>query len=76
MLLDSLYSKDKVSHSHSVKVEIQRFLADGTIDIGVDITIMGGDLFYKVAIIDRQRKRPKGNGQKATELYQTPFILN
>ena len=56
VLLDSLYFKDKGSHFSSVTVEIQRFLAGGTIDMGVDIIIMGGDLFYKVATVTRLRK--------------------
>ena len=49
-------TKDTGSHFSSVTLEIQGALADGTIDVGVDIIIMGGDLFYKVATVARMRK--------------------
>ena len=63
--------KDKCSHSCSVTVEIQRVPADGTIDTGLNITVMGGYLLHKVAAVSRPMKQDLKLVDKRSQKDQT-----
>ena len=68
---------DLGSQSQCVKVEIQGVPAEGILDSGADITIMGGDLFRRVAVIAKLRKRDLKNTDKIPRNYdQRPFKLD
>ena len=68
---------DLGSQSQCVKVEIQGVPAEGIRDSGADITIMGGDLFRRVAVIAKLRKRDLKNPDKIPRNYdQRPFKLD
>lgn len=45
------------SRPRHVRVEIQGVPAQGFVDTGADITIIGGDLFRRVAAVARLRKK-------------------
>ena len=47
---------DKGSRAQHARVSVQGVPANGVIDTGVDITIMGGELFARVAAAARLRK--------------------
>ena len=49
--------KDKGSKPQYVNVQVQGVPTSGIIDTGADITIMGGELFKKVAAAARLKKR-------------------
>ena len=49
--------EDTGSHSHSVKVDIQGVPVRGIIDYGSDISIIGGDLFRRVAAQAKLKER-------------------
>jgi len=67
-LLNDLYSSgdsddvnmvkiiDNSSCSHCVTVEVQGVAVDGVIDTGVDISILGGEAFKKIAAVVKLRK--------------------
>ena len=58
-------------------VTIQDVPAQGLIDIGADITIMGGDLFKKVASVARLHKRDFKRPDKVPVTYNNQqFQLN
>jgi len=88
-LVDSLYSSDesdgvnlvriadKGSCSHCVTVEVQGVPVDGVIDTGADITIMGGEVFKKIAAVAKLRKSHLKKADKTSHNYdQTPFSLH
>ena len=87
-LVDSLYSDDsdglnlvritdKGSCSHYVTVEVQGVPVDGVIDTGADITIMGGEVFKKVAAVAKLHKSQLKKTDKTPHSYdQTPSTLN
>ena len=87
-LVDSLYSDDsdgvnlvkitdKGSCSRCVTLEVQRVPVDGVIDTGADITIMGGEVFKKIAAVAKLRKSQLKKADKTPHNYdQTPFTLN
>ena len=90
--LDLLYSSDEDADSHTVrsvrvadmgsrpkcvKVAIQGVPAFGVVDSGADITIMGGDLFKKVAAGAKLRKRDFRKSDKSPRTYnRQPFTLD
>ncbi len=49
--------EDKGSHARCVRVQVQGVPMFGIIDTGADITIMGGELFKKLAATAKLRKR-------------------
>ncbi len=63
--------------SQCVKVQLQGVPAYGVIDSGADITILGGDLFRKVATVAWLKKRDLKKPDKTPKTYnQKPFILD
>ena len=88
-LVDALYSSDdtdgvnlvritdKGSCSRCVTVEVQGVSVDGIIDTGADISIMGGEVFKKVAAVAKLRKSHLKKADKTPHNYdQTPFSLD
>ena len=72
-----VHVKDSGSHPQRVRVEIQGVPAEGVIDSGADITIIGGELFKKVAAVARLRKKDFKEADKTPLNYdQTPFKLD
>ena len=60
-----------------VRIEIQGVPAEGVIDSGADITIIGGELFKKVATVARLKKRDLKKADKTPHNYdQSPFMLD
>jgi len=49
--------EDKSSHPKCARVGIQGVPAYGIVDTGADITVIGGELFKKVAAVVRLRKK-------------------
>ena len=69
--------KDGGSCPQRVRVEIQGVPAEGVIDSGADITIIGGELFKKVAAVARLRKKDLKEADKTPRNYdQSPFKLD
>ncbi len=69
--------EDKGSVPQKACVDIQGVPAEGVIDSGADITIMGGDLFKKVAAAARLRKSQLKKPDKVPHTYdQKPFRLD
>ena len=48
---------DKGSRQRCARVEVQGVEALGAVDTGADITIMGGELFKKVAAVAQLKKK-------------------
>lgn len=68
---------DKGSASHCVKVQLQGVPVYGIIDSGADISIIGGDLFRKVASVAHLKKRDFKKADKVPKTYdQKPFALD
>lgn len=68
---------DKGSRPHTAKVLIQGAPAEGIIDSGSDLTIMGAKLFRTVATAVRLRKRDFQRADRTPRTYdQKPFTLD
>ena len=68
---------DKGSVPQSASVLVQGVPADGIIDSGADITIVGGDLFRKVAAMARLKKRDFKKADRTPRTYdQKTFTLD
>ena len=68
---------DEGSISQCVKVQVQGVPAYGLIDTGADITIIGGKLFKRVAIIARLKKRNFKKADRTPKTYdQRTFKLD
>ena len=87
--LDLLYSSESDGEIHQVRVEyhgssprhahieVQGVPTEGVIDSGADITIMGGDLFKRVASVARLKKKNFKPADKVPRAYdQRPFSLD
>ena len=55
--VDTVRVSDKGNKSQFVNVQVQGVTTSGILDTGVDITIMGGKLFKKIAVAARLRKK-------------------
>ena len=72
-----VHVKDGGSHPQQVRVEIQGVPAEGEIDSGADITIIGGELFKKLATVARLKKKDLKKADKTPRNYdQTTFKLD
>ncbi len=60
---------DKGSRSQFARVLIEGVSADGIVDTGADITIMGKDLFAQVAAVARLRKKDFRKADKIPRTY-------
>jgi len=68
---------DKGSQPRCVGVEVQGVKARGVIDTGADISIMGGELFKRVAAVERLRKKDFKPPDKTPYTYDNkPFQLD
>ena len=54
--MDTVRVSDKGNRPQYVNIQVQGVPTSGVIDTGADITIIGGDLFKKVATAARLRK--------------------
>ena len=69
--------KDGGSQPRCARVSIQGVPVYGILDSGADITIMGGQLFQRVATVARLKKRDLKKPDKTPRNYdQTPFSLD
>ena len=69
--------KDTGSRCQLAWVDIQGVPAKGIIDSGADITIMGGELFKRVATVAKLKKKSFRRADKTPHTYdQRPFTLN
>ena len=69
--------EDKGSHPKCARVCIQGVPAYGIVDSGADITIIGGELFKKVAAVARLRKKDFKDADKTPKNYDgQPFSLD
>ena len=65
------------SKPRNAQVEIQGVPAQGVVDSGADITIMGGDLFRRVAAVAKLKKRDLKRADKVLRAYDQPsFTLD
>ena len=68
---------DKGSKAQHARVSIQEIPANGVIDTGADITIMGGELFAQVAAAARLHKKDFRKPDKTPRTYiRKPFRLD
>ena len=68
---------DQGSVTQCVRVQVQGVPAFGLIDSGADISIIGGTLFKKVAIVAKLKKRDLKRADKVPRTYdQKPFQLD
>ena len=68
---------DKSSRAQHARVSVQGVPANGVIDVGADITIMGGELFARVAAAARLRKKDFCKSDKTPRTYvREPFHLD
>jgi len=68
---------DRGSISQCARLQVQGVPVFGIIDSGADITIMGGELFKKVAAAARLKKRDFKKPDKVPRTYdQQPFTLD
>ena len=68
---------DKGSRQRCADVEVQGVAACGVVDTGADITIMGGELFKRVAAVARLRKKDfKPADRKPYTYGDQPFSLD
>ena len=69
--------EDKGSHSMCVRVQVEGVPVYGLIDTGADITIIGGNLFKKVAAVARLKKKNFQPADKIAHNYDgKPFQLH
>lgn len=68
--------KDGGSCSQHVDVEINSVPVNGVIDSGANITIMGGELFRKVATVADFKKKIKKPDKTPHNYDQSPFKLD
>ena len=69
-----VYQGSKPQHA---RVEIQGVPTEGVVDTGADITIIGGDLFKRVAAVARLKKRDLKEPDRVPKTYdQRPFALD
>ena len=67
---------DEGSCPRFAKVEIEGVTIEGIVDSGADISIMGGELFKRVAAVARLRKKNFKRADKVPRTYdQKPFHL-
>ena len=72
-----VWVNDKGSCPQLAGVEIQGVPAQGIIDSGADISIMGGELFKRVAAVARLKRRDFKRADKEPHTYdQKPFPLD
>ena len=57
--VDTVRVCDKGSKAQYVNVQVQGVPTSGILDTGADITIIGGELFKKIAVAAKLRKNPK-----------------
>lgn len=75
--VDTIRVNDEGSGPQYVNVEIQGVRTSGIIDTGADITIMGGELFKKVATAARLRKKNFYKPDRSPHTYdRKPFHLH
>ena len=68
---------DKGSRQRCAHVEVQGVEAWGVVDTGADITIMGGELFMKIAAVARLKKKDFKPADKKPYTYgDQPFKLD
>ena len=68
---------DKGSKPHCANVNVQGVLMSGVVDSGADITIMGGEMFKRVAVVAKLKKRDFKPPDKTPHNYdQQPFRLD
>ena len=68
---------DQGSRPHCVKFQVQGVPAYGIIDSGVDISIIGGNLFKRVVDVAKFHKRDLKRPDKTPRNYDhTPFSLD
>ena len=74
---DTIRVNDEGSRPQYVNVEIQGVSTSGIIDTGADITIMGGELFKKVACTAKLRKKNFHKPDRTPHTYdRKPFQLH
>ena len=72
-----VHVKDQGSFPQCAKVQIQGVPVYGVLDSGADISIMGGNLFRKVAAAARLKKKDFKKADKVPRTYdQKPFTLD
>ena len=77
MKLHEVWISDKGSWSQCVHMLVQGVPSVDLADTAVDITIMGGDLFKKVASVARLMKRDFKTADKTPHTYdQRPFKVD
>ena len=75
--VQSVRVKDTGSRAQYANVDLQGVPAKGVIDSGADITIIGGDLFKKVAMVAKLRKKDFRKADKTPRTYdQRSFVLH
>ena len=75
--MSSVRVEDKGSQPQKASVSVQGMPVEGVIDSGADITIMGADLFKKVAAIAHLKKKQLKKSDKVPYTYdQKPFKLD
>ena len=75
--VDVVRVPDRGSRPRSARVDIQGVPAYGVVDSGSDVTIMGGELLYKVAAVAKLRRRDLKPPDKIPRNYdQRPFTLH
>ena len=68
---------DKGSQPHCAKVEVQGVPMFGIVDSGADITIIGAELFKKVAAVAKLHKKDFKKSDKSPHGYDgQPFTLD
>lgn len=68
---------DKGSKPHCTNVNVQGVVMTGVVDSGADITIMGGEMFKRVAVIAKLRKRDFKPSDNTPRNYdRRPFRLD
>ena len=67
--VQSVRVKDTGSRAQYANVDLQGVPAKGVIDSGADITIIGGDLFKKVAMVAKLRKKDFRKADKTPRTY-------
>ena len=75
--VDTVRVKDKGSKPQYVNVQVQGVPTSSIIDTGADITIMGGELFKKVAAAARLKKRDFKKPDRVPRTYdRKEFLLH
>lgn len=65
---------DHGSKTHCARVIIQGVPAEGVVDTGAEITIVGGELFRKIALANRLKKREFKLSDKTPCTYNLQMI--